>query len=144
MKRITLLEIEHIIFVLAQKNFTFNEPIPNFSTRFDNILESFLETPFQSFAGRDLYPTFLAKASMLFYLMVKNHPFKNGNKRIAMTTLLVFLYNNEKWIKVDTQVLYNFAVWVAESPSDAKEEIVRYIEKFLKTYMIPFKKNSVT
>ena len=55
-------------------------------------------TRFQSFSGKDLYPTLATKASILFYLMIKNHPFQNGNKRIAITTLLTFLYENGKWI----------------------------------------------
>lgn len=63
--------------------------------------------------------------------MIKNHPFQNGNKRIAMTTLFVFFYKNNKWIKVDTQELYNFTMWIANSPADAKDETVKAIEKFL-------------
>ena len=66
---------------------------------------------------------------MLFYLMIKNHPFQNGNKRIAMTTLFVFLYLNRKWLKVDSKELYNFAVWVAQSPAKLKDETVKAIEK---------------
>ena len=112
MKNITVKEVEYIAFKLAQEMLSFDEPIPDFSTRFPNILESCLATPFQSFAKKSLYPTLVSKAAMLFYLLIKNHPFQNGNKRIAMTTLFVFLYRNGKWLKVDTQELYNFTVWV--------------------------------
>lgn len=136
MKRITLKEVEYIAFRLARETLSFNEPIPDFSTRFPNILESCLATPFQTFTGKSLYPTLLSKVSMLFYLMIKNHPFQNGNKRIAMTTLFVFLYKNKKWIKVDTQELYNFTVWVATSPARLKDETVKAIEKFLKLYIV--------
>jgi death-on-curing protein len=137
MHRITVTEVEHIAFLFAQKQFSFNEPIPAFATRFPNVLESCLETPFQTYGGKDLYSTFTAKVSVLFYLMNKNHPFQNGNKRIAMTTLFVVLYEAKKWLKVDTQTLYNFAVWVAESPADAKDEMMQYIEKFIGTYTVP-------
>lgn len=137
MDRITVMEVEHIAFSIAQERFSFNEPMPDFSTRFPNILESSLSTPFQSFGGKDLYPSFIAKAGILFYLMIKNHPFQNGNKRVAMTTLFYFLYKNKKWVRVDTQTLYNFAVWVAESPRDAKKEVVQYINRFIKLYIIP-------
>ena len=68
--------------------------------------------------------------------MIKNHPFQNGNKRIAMTALFVFLYKNKKWLKVDNQELYNFAKWVAESNPKLKEETVKAAEKFIKTYMV--------
>ena len=137
MHRITVAEVEHIAFLIAQEKFSFDEPIPAFATRFPNVLESCLETPFQTYGGKDLYPTFTAKLSVLFYLMNKNHPFQNGNKRVAMTTLFVILYEAKKWLKVDTQTLYNFAVWVAESPADAKNEVVQYIEKFIGTYVVP-------
>lgn len=135
----TVKEVEYVAFRLAQETLAFHEPIPDFSTRFVNILESCLATPFQSFSGKSLYPSFLAKASILFYLMIKNHPFQNGNKRIAMTTLFVFLHKNNKWLKVDVQELYNFTVWVASSPRKAKDETVKAIEKFLQAYMVPIK-----
>jgi death-on-curing family protein len=135
-KILTVREIEYIAFKLARELLTFNEPIPDFSTRFPNILESCLAAPFQSFSKRQLYKGLVEKASILFYLMIKNHPFQNGNKRIAMTTLLVFLYKNKKWIKVDTQELYNFTIWVAQSPPRLKDETVKAIEKFIKMHLI--------
>jgi len=136
MKIITVKEVEYIAFRLAHEMLAFDEPIPDFSTRFPNILESCLATPFQSFSGKSLYPGLISKASILFYLMIKNHPFQNGNKRIAMTTLFVFLYKNKKWLKVDAQELYNFTVWIAQSPRKVKEEVIKAVEKFLKTYMV--------
>lgn len=136
MKAITVKEVEYIAFRLAQELLAFDEPIPDFSTRFPNILESCLATPFQSFSGKSLYSGLISRASILFYLMIKNHPFQNGNKRIAITTLFVFLHKNKKWIKVDTQELYNFTVWVAQSPRKVKEEVVRAIEKFLKAHIV--------
>lgn len=136
MKLITVKEVEYIAFKLAREMLSFDEPIPDFSSRFPNVLESCLATPFQSFSGKSLYPTFLSKTAILFYLLIKNHPFQNGNKRVAMTTLFVFLYRNKKWIKVDTQELYNFTVWVAQSPRTVKDETVKAIEKFLKAYLV--------
>lgn len=134
-KRITVKEVEHITFVMAQELLSFDEPIPNFSTRPPNILESCLATPFQTFGRKFLYPSFLTRASMLFYFMIKNHPFQNGNKRIAMTTLFTFLFANKKWLIADTQELYNFTVWVAQSPPQFKDEVIKAIEKFLKTHI---------
>jgi prophage maintenance system killer protein len=139
MKIITVKQVEFIAFRLAQEMLTFDEPIPDFSTRFPNILESCLATPFQGFGGKFLFPTLLAKAAILFYLMIKNHPFQNGNKRIAITILFVFLYENGKWIKADTQELYNFTVWVAQSPSSVKEQTVEAIKVFLKKHIVPLK-----
>ena len=136
MKVVTVKEVEYIAFRLAKEMLAFDEPIPDFSTRFPNILESCLAVPFQRFSKKSLYPTLVSKAAILFYLLIKNHPFQNGNKRIAMTTLLVFLYRNNKWFRVDTQELYNFTVWVAQSPRTVKDETVKATEKFLKTYLV--------
>jgi len=136
MKIISIAEVEYLAFRLAKEKLEFNEPIPDFSSRFSNILESCLAVPFQKFTKKDVYSGLTKKAAILFYLMIKNHPFQNGNKRIAMTTLFVFLYKNKKWLKVDGQELYNFAVWVAGSPAKLKNEVVAGVEKFIKSYLI--------
>ncbi|PJC33568.1 hypothetical protein CO006_02900 [Candidatus Roizmanbacteria bacterium CG_4_8_14_3_um_filter_35_14] len=136
MKTISIAEVEYLAFRLAKEKLEFNEPIPDFSSRFPNILESCLAVPFQKFTKKDVYSGLTKKAAILFYLMIKNHPFQNGNKRIAMTTLFVFLYKNKKWLKVDGQELYNFAVWVAGSPAKLKNEVVAGVEKFIKSYLI--------
>jgi prophage maintenance system killer protein len=134
-KKVTVKEVEQITFKMAQEMLSFNEPIPDFLTRSPNILESCLAAPFQTFEGKFLYPGFLTRAGMLFYLMIKNHPFENGNKRIAITTLLTFLFANSKWLKADIQELYNFTVWIAQSPAQFKDEAVKAVEKFLKTHI---------
>ena len=136
MKTLTLKEVEYISFGLARDMLKFNEPIPDFSTRFPNILESCIAAPFQTFGKRSLYPDITAKAAVLFYLMIKNHPFQNGNRRIAMTTLFVFLHMNNKWIRVDTKELYSFTMWIAESNARLKLEAIKAIEKLIKLYMI--------
>ena len=134
-KRVTVKDVEHITHKMAQELLSFNEPIPDFSTRAPNILESCLATPFQTFGGKFLYPGFLTRVSMLFYLMIKNHPFENGNKRIAITTLFCFLFANKKWLIADIRELYNFTVWIAQSPAPFKDESVKAIEKFLKKHV---------
>ena len=47
--------------------------------RDDNLLDSALKTPFQTFGGKDLYPEILDKASQLCYSLIENHPFTAGN-----------------------------------------------------------------
>ena len=134
-KPITIKEVEYLAFRLAREMLVFDEPIPDFTSRFPHILESCLLTPFQKFYGKSAYSSLAAKAGILLYLMIKNHPFQNGNKRIAMTTLLVFLYLNNKWLQVDTKKLYNFAVWVAASPAELKDQVVAGMEKFINSYL---------
>lgn len=131
-KALTVGEIKYIAFTLAKKLMEWDEPIPPFETRSKHVLESCLESPFQTFGKRDLYPGMLSKAALLFYLLIKNHPFQNGNKRIAVTALLVFLNKNGKWLKVSHQEFYNFSVWVAESPSQLADQMIKAIEVYLK------------
>ena len=141
-QKISVIEVEKIAFVLEQEHLTFDEPIPDFSTRFPNILESCLLTPFQKFFGKVPYPSLAAKASMLFYLLIKDHPFQNGNKRIAITTLIVFLLKNEKWLEVDKRLLYEFTVWVASSRPEEKNFVLMAINEFIKANIIPLKQSS--
>ena len=128
---VSITEVELVAYRLADKLMKFDEPIPDFSSRFPSILESCLATPFQKFGGRFLYKGLVGKSAVLFYLMIKNHPFKNGNKRIAMMTMLYLLYKNNKWLEADNQVLYNFAKWVAASDPSVKDATVLAIKKFL-------------
>jgi len=139
LRRLNVADVEYVAHRLAKETMTWDEPIPDFSTRYTNALERCLDTPLQSFGGRQLYPGLLKKSAILFYLMVKNHPFQNGNKRIAMTTLFYFLFQNKKWLKVDNQELYNFALWVAESNPKLKSDTVRAVETFLKHYLVDLK-----
>lgn len=139
LKQFTVKDIEYVAHRLAKETMSWNEPIPDFGTRYTNALERSIETPFQIFGGRQLYPGLIKKASILFYLMIKNHPFQNGNKRLAMTTLFIFLFQNKKWIKVDNQELYNFARWVAESNAKLKDDTVRAVETFISNYLVDIK-----
>lgn len=136
MNPISVAEVEYVAHTLAQKWMTWNEPIPDFRTRRAHILESCLVAPFQKFDKKYLYKGLVPKAAVLFYFMIKNHPFQNGNKRITVTTLLYFLYKNGKWLRVDNQELYNFAKWVAESNAQVKDATVSAIEKFVNLKLV--------
>lgn len=135
-KQLSIEDVEFIACDLAKEWMTWDEPIPDFSTRFPNILESCLKSPFQTFSKRHLYKGLLNQASILFYLLIKNHPFQNGNKRIAVTSLLVFLYNNKKWLKVNNQEFYNFAIWVAQSPPKFKKQVVEAAHEFIREHLV--------
>ncbi len=62
--------------------------------RDEGLLDSALESPFQSFSGEELYPSVQAKAARLCYGLVKNHAMMDGNKRIGVHAMLVFLAVN--------------------------------------------------
>jgi len=68
--------------------------------------------------------------------MIKNHPFQNGNKRIAVMTLFYFLYKNGKWLNINNTDLYNFSVGVAESKTTSREKTTNHIGHLIKKHLI--------
>jgi death-on-curing family protein len=128
-------QVESVAHALAQELMEWGEPIPPFESRFPDRLESCLRTPFQKFDGKSLYRGHVGKGAILFYLMIKNHPFQNGNKRVAVMTLLYFLFENGWWIDVDNDVLYDFANEVAQSPSRNSRIEVRKIRNFIRKHL---------
>ena len=81
--------------------------------RDENLLESAIETPFQSFGGEELYPSIQAKADRLCYGLVKNHPMIDGNKRIGTHVMLVFLMMNGYELKYTQKELSDTILEVA-------------------------------
>ena len=120
MQPLNLLEAEYIAHQLATELLSYTqEPIPPFGTRYPHKLESCLEQPFQTFGDQDLYPGLHRKAALLFYLVIKNHPFRNGNKRMALTLTLTFLFMNGQFLEIPTDQLYDLALTVAADDSIA-------------------------
>lgn len=129
-------DFEFICFNLARELLSFDEPIPDYSTRDENLLNSSLSSIKQTFDKELLYPTLSAQASVLFYSLIKNHPFVNGNKRIAVISLLVFLNLNGKWLNIPPKMLYDIAVLVAGSNSKKRDEILKIIQGLFEKYIV--------
>lgn len=66
------------------------------------LLESALESAFQTFGGNELYPSKEEKGARLGYALISNHAFVDGNKRIGMYVMMTFLEVNG--IKIDPTV----------------------------------------
>ncbi|OGY96912.1 MAG: hypothetical protein A2122_01430 [Candidatus Liptonbacteria bacterium GWB1_49_6] len=119
------------------------EPMPKFSDHERALLESALNNPRQGFGGADMYSTFTKKVAVLYYGIIKNHAFKNGNKRTATATLLVFLFINNFWIDNEEETedyLVTLAKRVADSKgSERRGEFLSEIELWLDTHMRPRK-----
>ena len=71
------------------------------SLRDINLLDSALESAFQTFDGKELYPTKEEKGARIGYSLISNHAFVDGNKRIGMYVLLTFLETNGIKIRPD-------------------------------------------
>lgn len=130
-KWLDLEDFRYLCFDLARELLTNLEPIPDFSTHDSNLLASSLASPRQKFDNQFLYPTLIKQASILFYSIIKNHPFKNGNKRIALMSLLAHLSINNKWLNTTDEELYQLACEVAESLPSQKDEMLNKIENLI-------------
>ena len=76
-------------------------------------LESALARPFQTFDGKDLYPSALEKAASLIESILINHPFIDGNKRTGYTLLRLFLIQNGIDITASQDNKYEFVIDIA-------------------------------
>jgi death-on-curing family protein len=141
-KYISVADVEFSALQLAREFMEWGEPIPDFSTRFPDTLERCLANIRQTYNGKDLYPTLGDKVTMLFYTLIKDHPFQNGNKRLAVMSILFFLVQNNKWLKIEPKKLYKIAVLVAKSSPEDKDLIVEYISFIIKQNMVKYKLNS--
>lgn len=95
--------------------------------RDENLLDSALKTPFQTFSGGELYPSVFDKAAQLCYSLIENHPFLDGNKRIGVHLTLLFLKLNGVELEYSQQELVNFGLGIA-SGTVAKDEIKDWLK----------------
>lgn len=91
-----------------------------------DLLESALESAFQTFGGEELYPTKEEKGARLGYALISNHAFVDGNKRIGMYVMMTFLEVNG--IKLDPTVDDVARVGLAVGAGEMKyEELLKWI-----------------
>lgn len=81
--------------------------------RDENLLDSALAAPFQTFDGQSLLPTIQQKAARLGFGLIKNHPFVDGNKRIGAHITLTVLAINGIELEYDQKELYEVIVHIA-------------------------------
>jgi len=99
----------------------------------DESFHSSIGQIYQTFGGEDLYPSIEEKAAMLLYLVVKNHSFSDGNKRIAAMLFLWFLDNNhilyapDGHKRIADNTLVALTLMIAESRPDEKDIMVKVV-----------------
>lgn len=99
--------------------------------RDENLLESALAAPFQSFGGEELYPSISQKAARLCYGLIKNHIFLDGNKRIGIYVMLVFLEMNGTAVECSDEELVALGLGIAAGEF-GYEDIVSWIVRHSK------------
>ena len=114
----------------------FNEESNLFALERNKGLEAIIGDIYQTFDGIDVYKSLEEKAANFLYMVVKNHVFIDGNKRIAATLFIYFLqfYNilykdNQK--KIDNNTLTSLTLLIAESNPKEKDIIVDLVINFL-------------
>ena len=85
----------------------FNSDSDLFALERDKGLQSIIGNIYQTFDGKDVYPTIEEKAANFLYLITKNHTFIDGNKRIAATLFIYFLEFYNILFKGDKQIIDN-------------------------------------
>ena len=87
--------------------------------RDNGLLDSALNMPFQSFNNEDFYPSIQGKAARLCYSIINNHPFVDGNKRIGILAMLVFLKINHVEIQCQDEDIITLGLDVASGKHDS-------------------------
>lgn len=104
-----------------------------FANEKDDSFKSSIGQTYQTFGGEELYPSVEEKAAMLLYLVVKNHSFSDGNKRIAAMLFLWFLNNNRVLYAEDghkriaDNTLVALTLMIAESRTEEKDVMVKVV-----------------
>ena len=99
----------------------------------DHSFKSSISTIYQTFDGKELYPSIEEKAAMLLYLVTKNHSFSDGNKRIAAFLFLWFmennriLYNADGSKRIENNALVALTLMIAESRTEEKDLMVKVV-----------------
>lgn len=125
------------------------EPIPLAKPDEYNQIDNCLIIPFQKFSGKSLYPGIHKKAAMMFYLLIKNHPLSNGNKRMAILAVNWFysknrytlrFSKNKRVLRIFTSqdlartYIFKLAMDTVNSDSKDKDRVVDIIERVFMKY----------
>ena len=118
------------------KKLRFNEESDIFAIERNKGLQSIIGNIYQTFDGNDVYKSIEEKAANFLYMIVKNHVFIDGNKRIAATLFIYFLnyydllYKENKQV-IDNNTLAALTLLIAESNPKEKKVIIDLVMNFL-------------
>jgi death-on-curing protein len=90
------------------------------------MLDASINSPFHTFDGQNLYPTIQAMAAHLAFSLIKNHAFNDGNKRISILSMIVFLDINGLPVDCTDDELVTLGLGLADS-SITESELIEWI-----------------
>ncbi len=138
-----VLEVEKTISIIKTLKLYFakrGENVENFAIVRNGGIEQVVGNIYQTYGQKDLYSSIEEKAVQLFYLLIKDHIFVDGNKRIASFLFLWFLDMNDMLVTgredrtINYLTIYALAIFVAGSNPKDKEVIVQFIRALIMTY----------
>lgn len=131
MKKIDLTQVFLALQILPDLLPT-TEPIGPLNRQSLIKLNTTISLPFMSFEGYFPYRYIYHRAAALFYFVIKDHCFENGNKRSAVVITMVFLVLNKKMLIMYPEELYDLACEVAESEAADKDKEIERIKQIFK------------
>ncbi len=96
----------------------------------EGMLDSALQSPFQTFGGEELFPDTKDKILRLAYGLIKNHSFRDGNKRIGALVLLVLLELNSWHVNATNEEFADIIMGIAASEKD-DEDLKQWVESHI-------------
>lgn len=107
------------------------EATPLFGNERNDQLQSILSNLDQTMFGEELYKSVEEKAANLLYMVIKDHPFSDGNKRIGSFLFILYIQLNKLPLKIDNLGLTSLALLIAESDPKQKDLLIRLIINLL-------------
>ncbi len=135
---LTYEQAKNIICSLKNELLAKREASEFFGAETDKKLEGIIKNLYQTFGGKELYKTIEEKAAHLLYLIIKDHPFVDGNKRIASFLFVyyldknVYLHKDSGERKINDNALVVLALLIAASNPKEKDAMTRIIMNLLK------------
>jgi len=137
-KELLLEDVVVVAYELAVKFMQYDQPIAKFERIQHEVdmgkLEGAIRAPFQTSGGKYLIKNFYMRASALLYYLSKAHALINGNKRLAITSLMVFMAKNDKWIEMPNEKLIGLSVMIASFEGKYKDIIIEALSKVIKEH----------
>jgi len=127
-----------VIAEIKRELITKKEASELFGNERDGSFDGIIKGLYQTFGGKELYATLENKAAHLLYLIIKDHPFSDGNKRTASFLFVYFLDKNNALYrehgekKINDNALVALALLIAESNPNEKDVMVALITQLLK------------
>lgn len=129
-----MITYENCLDIISKLRFNSNSDI--FALERNQGLKSIINNIYQTFGGKDVYSTIEEKAANFLYLIIKNHTFIDGNKRIAATLFIYFLeyynilYKNDRRV-IENNTLVAITLLIAESNPKEKQILIDLVMNFL-------------